>query len=443
MDFDITISSSWSLGLGLEPRTRVDCPPVETTKDQALPDEDQSLDAQSTPVPQLTSEPLPSLSHVAHTLRLQKYQRRHRQHLQSQLRALEVACTRTVRLTSIARVVQRILAECIRLEDKDSFATLFSAFQDVREGCHRLATESAGSDGVEPVESLDGSCSFLDRLPEPSHVTVLNLLTAVRHNGDFIADRLATLNPKELGCLLPERATVRSTESIFGHANRPSSRTYAYPGPTIDGHAALMTSEAFGSPLETLIHCVSSVADGRLSNDSRALNVWSTVCARAIIGQSLGSEKLVPSLLDIWACASEWPGRHRLGLWIRQTLQKGSFLIEQPVKQPFRIRVEGRPETSAEDATRMDDFYSLASNELLDLIADPQGASVIPEPVLKMCRAIWTKLQPHPGLQRAFPHFVLTRWLFSSFFMEAVTLPEVRCTPTMSWTMLTVLRISV
>ena len=423
MDLNIAMIPCLGFALGLEPRTSIDRPLMDVVQDHALSEQQPSC-AQPTLDPQPTSTEMPMLSHVTHTLRLQEYQRRHRQHLLSQLRALEIACARTVRLTSLARVIQRALAECIRLEDKDSFASLFNAFQDARESCRRLATESSPYDRVEPVGSPDDSCSFLNRLPAASLTTVLHLLTAVRRDGDFIADRLASLNSVELGCLLPERAIKRSTDSIFGHAKRPLSRHQRYSGPSIDGQAALITSEAFGSPLEALVHCARSVADGTLSTDSRALDVWSTVCARAIIGQTVGSEKLVPSLLDIWACGSEWPGRDRLGLWILQTLQSGSFLIEQPTKQPFRIHEEGRLKATTEGAIRTDDFYSQASDELLDLIADPEGASVIPEPVLKMCRAIWKKLQPHPELQRAFPHFVLTRWLFSSF-IEAVTLPEV------------------
>ncbi|KAI7480407.1 hypothetical protein KC351_g7018 [Hortaea werneckii] len=103
----------------------------------------------------------------------------------------------------------------------------------------------------------------------------------------------------------------------------------------------------------------------------------------------------------------------------------GTFLVEQPSKQSFRIRVHGRPDSSADDDKKSEEFYSQATDALLELLADPSNVSVIPNKALNMCRAIWTKLQTSPGHQRAFPHFILTRWLFSSFLVQVVTLPEV------------------
>ncbi|KAI6957288.1 hypothetical protein KC329_g18026 [Hortaea werneckii] len=163
----------------------------------------------------------------------------------------------------------------------------------------------------------------------------------------------------------------------------------------------------------------------RAIEERRSLDLWSTVCARLIIEQKPGSEKLVPAVLDIWTSSCDWPGKTRIDLWIAETLRKGAFLMEQPSKQSFRIRVHGRPDSSADDEKKSEDFYSQATDALLDLLADPSDVSVIPNKALEMCRAIWTKLQTSPGHQRGFPHFILTRWLFSSFLVQVVTLPEV------------------
>lgn len=401
--------------------TQVDNPreraPLEPTR---LPPAPPAPPAES-PLPDL-----PSLSHIAHILRLQKYQKRRRQQVQSQLRSLQEATAQTVRLTSIARSVQRTLAECIRSEDKNSFTTLLNTFQDAQDHCQRLGLEPTGTGWSDSSELIHSPDTFLDRLPGAPRASLLALLAAVRDNGNFIADRLASLSHKELLSLLPDRGTVRSAESVFGSSSGPYSRTSRYLGYAVDGQTETITSQAFASPLDTLLHSVRSPSESSISDDVRALDVWSTVCARVITGQTPGSEKLVPSVLDTWAFSATWPGKERLSLWILQTLQTGSFLIEQPSKQSFRIRVQGRAEVPAEDEIRTESFYTQASNELLDLLADSKGPSVIPESVLSMCRAIWTKLQRHAGHQRAFPHFILTRWLFSPFFAEAISLPEVR-----------------
>ncbi|GAB1737087.1 hypothetical protein NU219Hw_g770t1 [Hortaea werneckii] len=158
--------------------------------------------------------------------------------------------------------------------------------------------------------------------------------------------------------------------------------------------------------------------------ERRSLDLWSTVCARLIVEQKPGSEKLVPAVLDIWTNSCHWPGKTRIELWIAETLRKGAFLLEQPSKQSFRIRAHGRPDPSADDEKKSEEFYSQATDALLELLADPSNVSVIPNKALEMCRAVWTKLQTSPGHQRGFPHFILTRWLFSSFLVQVVTLPE-------------------
>ncbi|RMY78715.1 hypothetical protein D0863_00516 [Hortaea werneckii] len=164
----------------------------------------------------------------------------------------------------------------------------------------------------------------------------------------------------------------------------------------------------------------------RLAHATHLLQKTLAECIRAEDKERFkpGSEKLVPAVLDIWTSSRHWPGKTRIGLWIAETLHKGAFLLEQPSKQSFRIRVHGRPDSSADDEKKSEEFYSQATDALLELLADPSNASVIPNKALEMCRAIWTKLQTSPGHQRGFPHFILTRWLFSSFLVQVVTLPE-------------------
>lgn len=428
----MAIQPATFLAFGIEPETKVKAPLVDASQDEALPEFLEMPVEQPAVTLEVPAQDLPSLSHVARILRLQKYQRRRCQELRSHLHGLQVATARTARLLTVTGSIQRNLAECIRCEDKNSFVSLFNAFQDAVDDCRQLASEPAGKGWSEPEESSLVEGSFLDRLQKPTHAIVTDFLTAIRYDGDFIADRLASLTPKEVLSLLPDRGSVRSAESIFGSTSGLYSRTSRQLGYVVDSQMELLSSQAFGSTLETLVHCMRSGSKASISEDSLAFDTWSTVCARLVSEQKQGSEKLVPAVLDIWASPADWPGKARLRQWILQTLQSGSFLTEQSSKQSFRMRVQGRPEVPAEEEIRSESFYSRAVGELLDLLADLRGASVIPESVLKMCRAIWTKLQPYPGHQRAFPHFVLTRWLFSPFFIEAISLPEVRVSPSVT-----------
>lgn len=362
----------------------------------------------------------PSLASLAYLVRSRDSHERQASQRRGQLHHVRVVAARTARLASIARSVQRTLAECIRAEDKQSFAKLHNIFQDALEDCTRGA-RSPKSDTYHADPS-----TFLEQLPESTRKLLLEFVTALRYDGDFIADRLACLSHRELLSLLPGKPSVRSSESIFGPTSGMRSHLSTHLGYAADAQADLVTSSGFQSMLGSMMLSVQCLSEGISNEKSRILDVWSTACARLIASQQPGSEKVVPAVLEIWSSSCQWPGKDRLGQWILETLRGGSFLLEQPSKQSFKLRIQGRPDPPAEDELRIEDFYAQAADDLLDLLADSQGTSIIPDSVLEMSRAIWTKLQSSSSHQRAFPHFVLTRWLFSPFLLEAVFLPEVR-----------------
>ncbi|KAK0909533.1 hypothetical protein LTR02_004397 [Friedmanniomyces endolithicus] len=365
-----------------------------------------------TPTPTLLP-PLPDLPQISRVLRLQKYQRRRLWDLQAELRSMQLATSRNARLAKIARSVHRTMAECIRSEDKSSFVSLFSTFHDVAD---------------EPVDerahTAEAQSTFLDRLSYHHRAVVLKLLYQVHSDGAFIADRLAAFTHRELLALLPDRGPTRSTASVLDSSRSSYSRVSQQLGYVADSQMDSLSSLAFGSALETLVFAIDGHSGNLATDESRALEVWSTVCAHLIAIQKPGSEKLVPAVLDLWAMSTAWPGRQRLELWMLQVLQRGAFLLEQPSKHSFRMRIQVRPAIPAQDDLEIEAFYADAVNELLELLSDVSGATVIPQPALDMCHAIWKKLSPGSGHQRGLSRFLLTRWLFSSFVLDAVVLPE-------------------
>ncbi|KAI7491644.1 hypothetical protein KC357_g1599 [Hortaea werneckii] len=235
-------------------------------------------------------------------------------------------------------------------------------------------------------------------------------------------------NPSETP--LPERDSLLGNPALPGVNNDPPAPRKA-PSLTHVAHILKSQRSLERQALQRGDHFhslqVKVAGTYRLAHATHLLQKTLAECIRAEDKERFkpGSEKLVPAVLDIWTNSCDWPGKTRIDLWIAETLRKGSFLMEQPSKQSFRIRVHGRPDSSADDEKKSEDFYSQATEALLDLLADPSNVSVIPNKALEMCRAIWTKLQTSPGHQRGFPHFILTRWLFSSFLVQVVTLPEV------------------
>ena len=361
----------------------------------------------------------PSLAHVAHLLRSQRSHERQTLQREDNVHSLQVKAARTSRLAHATHLLQKTLAECIRAEDKERFVSLQNALKNA------LALRQQDRQLSDPEASATDSHFPLHQLPETALALTKQFLSAMRQDGDFLANRIASLSHQELLALLPEQLAARSSDSVFGSSTGSRSRVSAHLGYLADVQTDLLSSGSFSSTLETMILSVRDLSMPQAIEERRSLDLWSTVCARLIIQQKPGSEKLVPAVVDVWTSSCQWPGKTKIDLWIAETLRKGAFLLEQPSKQSFRIRVHGRADSSADDEKKSEEFYSQATDALLELLADSSNVSVIPNKALEMCRAIWTKLQTSPGHQRGFPHFILTRWLFSSFLVQVVTLPEV------------------
>ncbi|KJY02303.1 hypothetical protein TI39_contig67g00001, partial [Zymoseptoria brevis] len=359
------------------------------------------------------------LHEISRLLRQQKYHKSRSRYAEERLRYLQIAAARTNRLTCASRSVQHTLAECIKTEDKNSFVNLLHAFHDATDDILQASVPSTGS---EHAKSSHGS--FLEDPTPSSRTTVLDLMSKVRHDGPFLADQLENLSQKELVALLPDWSSLRPNDSIFASSQRNSSRNSRPLGFVVDAQVDLVSSYSYCSPLETLIFGTQSLSTFGQISDTRATDVWSTVCARLISTQKPGSERLVPAVLDIWASFVPWPGKDRLETWILETLNRGSFLLDLSSRHTFKARIEGRTEAPAEEELRTEAFYSRAVNGLLDLLADTSSGSVLPPGALTLARTIFDKLADCPGHQRGLPQFLITRWLSSSFLMDAVTLPE-------------------
>lgn len=371
-------------------------------------------------LPEVNTDKVTPVNEIIRLLRLQKYHQRRSRHAEDSLHRLQTAAARTYRLACAARSAQHTLAECIKSEDKTSFVNLLHAFHDASEGCLAPPTTEAG------CTSQTSSHSFMDSISTSARTPILDLLTKIRYDGTFIANRLDSLSQRELVDLISDHGACRQGDSVFGSSARWSPRTSKPLGFVVDAHVDMVSSYSYGNALETLICGVRGLGNSGNLEQERSTKVWATVCAKLLAKQKPGSEKLVPAVLDIWASSISWPGKDRLELWILKTLQEGFFLLDQPSRQTFRARVEGRSEIPPEDEIRAEAFYTRAVDSLLGLLGDRSGPSVIPPGAIAMCRAIGDELADSPGHQRNLPQFIITRWLCSSFLVDALTVPEVR-----------------
>ena len=407
-----------------EQHTRVKSVSTQTTGQQEPPSAwPEALSSCEDVAQSHIADPIPSWDDLAQLYRLERYQAKQCKQVQRQLYQVHSVAARTSRLVHTARSVQRTLAECIKSEDKHSFVNLFNALRDALD-CAEATNIYDRTKGGENPSNVNYPASFVDALSAESRHVVLDFLAKVRHDGNFVADRLMALTHKELVSLLPDKGQARSAESIFGSSPRTSSRTSRHLGFVADGQTELLSSFEYGSPLEALVLSIRGLAHPCLASDPVATDVWSTICARLISDQKPGCEKLVPAVINMWAMSSPWPGKERISTWISQVLQNGLFLLEQAKKQSFRVRAQGLSDPNTDDEVQTGQYYSSSVDSLLSLLGDRSGASAIPDGALTLCHAIFRKLQSSQNHQQVFPNFVITRWFFHSFLPDAITLPE-------------------
>jgi hypothetical protein len=110
--------------------------------------------------------------------------------------------------------------------------------------------------------------------------------------------------------------------------------------------------------------------------------------------------------------------------YLMKILEDGAFLLEKAEDQAgTRIHVEPR---NAKDSIAADEFYDTAVNGLFGILDDP-GAGGIPEGLIELGNAILRKLDPkrHTPTRR----FLVSKWLFSVFLLNAMIHPEVQLRP--------------
>lgn len=369
------------------------------------------------------SIPMPDLNEISYLLRQAKYYKQRRVQTQRLFHRLQTATSRTQRLAIASRHVRRTLAECLRSEDKHSFAHMFNTFQSA---CDQLPTlplvDSPDAESASNLTENSPGC-FLEEVSSSSREATLKLLTRLRYDKHFVADRVASLNHKELTALLSDGTSSRRAESVLGGSQRASTRSAKPLGFVVDRVVDDISTAGHRSSLEALVHLHNPTG---LSCPAywRSTEMWAHVAGRLISERKPGGDRLTSALLDIWSFQGEWVAKDRLRAWMLHTLQRGQFILDQPSRQSFRMRVQGQVDLSAEDSARTEAFYKETVDQLLDLLGDLTGASVIPEHALDLTSAIHASLSGKPNHQMDLPSFVTTRWLFGSFLMSLIVLPE-------------------
>lgn len=368
-----------------------------------------------------------TLEELAHLVRLSTYQVRKRTQTRVRLQRSLVSTALSARLERCGELALRTLVDSFRSDDKKTFSTLYNAIHDVSKSCDAAKKYAVLEPDMEKSSRLDDNSShwtFIQEIPPPARETLLNFLTQVRTNTDYLADQLCKLSSTELQALTVFHHGLEPVDSVLPfhtrtRGNKSTSRSSAHAPSPVERLLSFQRHD----PLSALIHtCFANSAGPDSAEHLRRTEVWATVCARLISSEKkVGVDTFLSCVLNIWTSMREWSGRSNLEWYLMKILEDGAFLVEKS-ETYTGIRGHGEPRT-AKDTIAAEEFYDSAVRGLFDIV-DDAGGEGIPESVLELGNAILRKLDPkkHQGTKL----FLVSKWLFHDFLLNAVVHPEVR-----------------
>ncbi|CAD6453506.1 7ac4e7ce-d972-4d37-892a-d0304c7e7612 [Sclerotinia trifoliorum] len=392
-----------------------------------LQDVSQYMNTQISAITAMTANT--SLEELAHLVRLSTYQEKKRVHSRIRLQRSLVSTALSARLARCGELAHRTLVDNFRADEKKNFANLYNAIHDVRNSCdasRRFALLEPdfdnGRSSISATEDTGLMLNFMHEIPLRSRECLLNFLTQIRTNSDYLASRIASLTPTELSALTSFHQGLEAVDSVLPFHTRSKGHTASAHRnfSHIPSAVERLLSFQRHDPLSALIHtCFANSAGPDSLEDLRRTDVWATACARLITESKSGTDPFICSVLNVWTTMRDWSGRGNMEWYLMKILEDGAFLLEKAEDQAgTRIHVEPR---NAKDSIAADEFYDAAIHGLFGIIDDP-GAGGIPEGLIELGNAILRKLDPkrHGPTRR----FLVSKWLFSVFLLNAIIHPE-------------------
>lgn len=371
-----------------------------------------------------------TLEELAHLVRLSTYQQKKTSHSRLRLQRSLVSTALSARLERCGELAYRTLIDNFRADEKVNFATLYNAIHDVRNSCdatrrYALLEPDLNTGRPSHTDGADsGSLStFLHEISEPCRATVFHFLNQIRTNPDYLASRIASLTGTELAALTAFHQGLDPIDSVLPFHTRSKAHAASIHRSSAQIPSAVERLLSFQrhDPLSALIYtCFASSAGPDSGEDVRRTEVWAAVCARMITEHRSGTDPFLCSVFNVWTAMRDWSGRGTLEWYLMKILEDGAFLLEKAEDQAgTRIHVEPR---NAKDSIAADEFYERAVQGLFKLVDDP-GAGGIPDGLIELGNAILRKLDPNR--EGATKRFLVSKWLFSVFLLNAIVHPEV------------------
>uniref|UniRef100_A0A093V045 Uncharacterized protein n=1 Tax=Talaromyces marneffei PM1 TaxID=1077442 RepID=A0A093V045_TALMA len=353
-----------------------------------------------------------------------------KQVLEHRLISTKISICLSSRLLRTGAIVQRGLVDAFKHGDKTGFVSIYNTIHDIQEACELGSNRSINrqqSFPEDPAISLHAhrirTASFMHQLSPQSRKDLLEILTQVRTNPQFLADCITGLLPSQLSSLTTPIGFSAYGDTISSHSTA-RSRTSATFAKRATPNSIPFKEHAWAlersDPLSALLFNVFAVPlDWQPEESVLRLDVWSSTCAKLLSSGDNKYLNVVGQVLSYWSTTSYWQARQKIELYLMDVLQKGAFLLEN-IENPasHSLGVEP-PDPLRTDAA--EEFFESAVQTLFEVLDDSDAG--LPSAALEFCNAVLNKLTDAETRDR-FLEFIFVQWFFSRYLYYALTFPE-------------------
>ena len=403
--------------------------------------------------------PFTSLAHLAHLIRSQGY--RNRQCSDARVRHYRslVSAELSARLIHCGTLANRDLADYLysdgtsvfatlnnTLQGRKEFASLYSVMYDIKDSCDSyrryslLEAELGSRHGQGKASARKDvshfSTTFMDEIPGKARDDLLDLLSEIRTNPDFLASRIASLEQQDLASLSAFGPARDSLDHVISSRNRTTrsaqSQQQQYGKAQVPTPLERLLSFQRHDPLSALVHTIfTSFSSSDILEDHRRTEIWASTCARLIRESKPGSDRLILNVLDIWSSMHNWNSKASMELYLLELSQKGQILLDELEDNHASTRGSGIKQSGfsslgiASDSSNLENFYNWAVKRLFEVLDNDQDTHGLPQGVLELGIMILRKLDSEKHRITAIS-FIVRRWYISNFVFNVIKHPEVR-----------------
>ena len=357
--------------------------------------------------------------------RLQQHHERRKRYLQARKRVLQKSIALSARLRRTSSWIQDGLVEISKHQDPKAFARVYSHTEDLVDSCYshwKYELNELDTIQFANAEGMDaqGQQAFFEKLPAEAQVDLLDLLSSLRSNPQFLIDRLRSL-PRSQVSTLTSRPAWQFSDEILKTFSQDSNRSGSQRRRQLQTYSTTLEDYATtferSSPLSFLLHNLYGYDVSSESFESRLrLYNWSSICAELLRSGSGSYDSLFGQLFESFSATQNWPAKTRIELFLTDVLQRGAFLIND--HQMHR----GKPGFNPLDTEAARQFFDDAVLELYWTLADC-ASGCFPTGALALAQAILGKLSSVRHQRGLRTHF-FSEWYLAHFLKTAIMFPE-------------------